>query len=146
MKHLLTTFFAICFSFTAAIAQEKTESTTKTPEKAISKEEKAAEKVKKETEKANKEAKKEADFQEAIKTAGFSAREEEKVRAILQEVAVYKKSLKEDGSLTEDEAKAKSKEFSKDSDAKIKTAVGEIKYKIFKEVQKQQKEAASNNN
>ena len=46
MKHLFTTLFAVCLSFTAAVAQEKSDKAPQ--EKTMSKEEKAAAKAKKE--------------------------------------------------------------------------------------------------
>ena len=128
MKHLLTTIFAACLSFTAAVAQEKTSAAPQ--EKTMSKEDKAAAK-----------AKKEADLQEAYKTAGLSADEQQKVRAIMEEGNAYKKTLKADTSLSEDDIKAKSKEYGKASDAKVKELLGETKYKALKDKQKAQKEA-----
>ncbi len=130
MKHLLTTLFAVCLSFTAATAQEKP--TDKVPqEKTMSKEEKAAAK-----------AKKEADLQEAFKTAGLTADEQQKFKAIVDESAALNKTVKADTSLTDEEKMAKSKENTKTRDTKLKELLGEAKYKALKDVQKAQKEAA----
>lgn len=129
MKHLLTTLFAVCLSFTAAVAQEKT--ADKAPqEKSLTKEEKAAAKAQKET-----------DLQFAFKSAGLSASEQQMVRTSMEDRNAFKKSLKEDSSLSEDDLNAKYKEFSKAEDAKQKAAFGDDKYKAFKAIQKAQKEA-----
>ncbi len=130
MKHLLTTLFAVCLSFTAALAQEKT--TNKAPqEKTMSKEDKAAAK-----------AQKEADLQEAFKTAGLTADEQQKFKAIIDESATLNKAVKTDTSLSEEEKATKSKENTKARDAKVKELLGDVKYKALKDIQKAQKEAA----
>lgn len=129
MKHLLTIIFAVFLSFTAITAREKP--ADKAPqEKTLSKEEKEAAK-----------AKKEADLQEAFKTAGLTADEQQKVRTSMDDRSTFKKLLKTDSSLNEDDLNAKYKEFNKAQDAKLKEALGDAKYKAFKEVQKAQKEA-----
>ncbi|MBC7845107.1 MAG: hypothetical protein H7Y10_01285 [Flavobacterium sp.] len=129
MKHLLTTLFAVCLSFTAAVAQDKT--TDKAPqEKTMSKEDKAAAK-----------AKKEADLQEAFKTAGVTADEQGKFKVIVDESSALNKTIKADSSLTADEKMTKAKENTKARDAKLKELLGEAKYKALKDIQKAQKEA-----
>ena len=130
MKYLLTTLFTVFLSFTAAVAQEK--APDKAPqEKTMSKEEKAAAK-----------AKKEADLQEAFKTAGLTADEQQKFKAIVEESAALNKTVKADTSLTDDEKMIKSKENTKVRDAKLKELLGEAKYKALKDAQKAQKETA----
>jgi hypothetical protein len=131
MKHLLMTICAFCFSFTAAVAQEKVADKA-TQEKTLTKEDKEAAK-----------AKKEADLLEAFKTAGLTADEQQKVRAINTESSAFYKTLKADTSLSEEDLKAKSKEYSKARDAKLKELLGEPKLKALKEVQKAQKDAAA---
>ncbi|MCX6171330.1 MAG: hypothetical protein NT048_00645 [Flavobacterium sp.] len=128
MKYLLTTIMAIGFAFTGVQAQEA----NKAPqEKTISKEERASAKVKKE-----------ADLMEAFKTAGLTEDEQQKYRSIMEESSAFGKSLKADATLSDEEKAAKSKEYSKAKEGKIKELLGVEKYKALKEVQKAQKEAA----
>ena len=128
MKYLLTTIMAIGFAFTGVQAQEA----NKAPqEKTISKEERASAKVKKE-----------ADLMEAFKTAGLTEDEQQKFRSIMEESSAFGKSLKADATLSDEEKAAKSKEYSKAKEGKIKELLGVEKYKALKEVQKAQKEAA----
>jgi len=131
MKYLLTTIMAIGFAFTGVQAQEA----SKAPqEKTQSKEEKAAAK-----------AKKEADLMEAFKTAGLTDDEQQKVRAIMEENSAFGKTLKADTSLSDEDRKAKNKEYYNVSNGKLKELLGADKYKAFKDVQKAQKEAAKGN-
>ena len=133
MKHLLTTIIAVGFAFTGVQAQEK-EAVKAPQEKTASKEDKAAAK-----------AKKESDLLEAFKTAGITDEEQQKVRAIMEESSAFGKALKSDASLSEEEKTAKSKEYGKAKDARLKELLGAEKYKTFKDVQKAQKEAAKAN-
>lgn len=129
MKKLLTAIFAMCISFTAAVAQEKSEKAPQ--EKMMSKEDKAAAK-----------AKKEADIQEAFTKAGLTADEQQKFRAITDESSNLNKALKMDSSLSDDQKMEKAKENTKARDAKLKELLGDTKYKALKDIQKAQKEAA----
>ena len=131
MKYLLTTIMAIGFAFTGVQAQETNNSPQ---EKTLSKEEKAAAK-----------AKKEADLMEAFKTAGLTDDEQQKYRAIMEESSAFGKALKADATLSDEEKAAKSKEYGKAKDARLKELLGLEKYRAFKEVQKAQKEAAKAN-
>ncbi len=133
MKHLLTTIIAVGFAFTGVQAQEK-EAVKAPQEKTASKEDKAAAK-----------AKKESDLLEAFKTAGVTDEEQQKVRAIMDESSAFGKTLKADASLSEEEKTAKSKEYGKAKDGRLKELLGAEKYKAFKDVQKAQKEAAKAN-
>lgn len=133
MKHLLTTIIAVGFAFTGVQAQEK-EAVKAPQEKTASKEDKAAAK-----------AKKESDLLEAFKTAGITDEEQQKVRAIMEESSAFGKALKSDASLSEEEKTAKSKEYGKAKDGRLKELLGAEKYKAFKDVQKAQKEAAKAN-
>ncbi len=133
MKHLLTTIIAVGFAFTGVQAQEK-EAVKAPQEKTASKEDKAAAK-----------AKKESDLLEAFKTAGVTDEEQQKVRAIMDESSAFGKALKADATLSEEEKTAKSKEYGKAKDARLKELLGAEKYKAFKDVQKAQKEAAKAN-
>ena len=99
MKHLLIIICAVCFSFTAAVAQDN-----------ATKEKKATT----ETKKLSSAEKKEADLLEAFKTAGITAEEQVKVRVIVDESTAFYKALKADKSLSEEDLKAKSKEYSND--------------------------------
>ena len=130
MKHLLTTIIAVGFAFTGVQAQEK-EAVKAPQEKTASKEDKAAAK-----------AKKESDLLEAFKTAGVTDEEQQKVRAIMDESSAFGKALKADATLSEEEKTAKSKEYGKAKDSRLKELLGAEKYKAFKDVQKAQKEAA----
>lgn len=121
MKHLLTTLFVVFLSCTAVVAQEKT----------MSKEEKEAAKVKKE-----------ADLKAAFTAAEFTAADEELVRTSYANRSANTKILKADTALTEEDVKAKSKEFSTAEDVVLKEKLGAAKYKIFKDTQKAQREAA----
>ena len=135
MKHLLTTIVAIGFAFTGAQAQIQDQVMLKAPqEKTMSKEDKAAAK-----------AKKESDLLEAFKTAGVTEADQLKVRAIMDESSAFGKALKADASLSEEEKTAKSKEYGKAKDGKLKELLGAEKYKAFKDVQKAQKEATKAN-
>lgn len=118
MKHLLTTLFVAFLSFTAVTAQEKTQS----------KEEKAEAK-----------AKKDADLQEAFRIAGFTEAEGELVKTSYAARSANTKKLKADSSLSEEDVKAKSKEFSTSEDDMLKEKVGMLKYKAFKAAQKAQR-------
>ncbi len=133
MKHLLTTIIAVGFAFTGVQAQEK-EATKAPQEKMVSKEDKAAAK-----------AKRESDLVEAFKTAGVTEDEQQKVRAIMDESSAFGKALKADASLSDEEKTAKSKEYGKAKDARLKELLGAEKYKAFKDVQKAQREAAKAN-
>lgn len=133
MKHLLTTIIAIGFAFTGVQAQEK-EAVKAPQEKTISKEDKAAAK-----------AKKESNLLEAFKSAGVNDEEQQKVRAIMEESSAFGKALKADTSLSDEEKTAKSKEYGKAKDARLKELLGGEKHKAFKDVQKAQKEAAKAN-
>lgn len=127
MKHLFTTLFVACLSFTA-VAQEST--ADKDPQaKSMSKEDKAAAK-----------AQKEADLQAAFDAAGFTAKEQQEVRDLNAQSSVLTKQFKADSSLSPEEVKTKSKEVTNDRDAKIKAVVGESRYKKYKKTQKEQKE------
>jgi hypothetical protein len=128
MKHLLTTLFAVFITFTAANAQET--SSAAQPEKVLTKEEKAAQK-----------AQKEANLIEAFKIAELTTEEQQLVRTSLEARSTYKKALKADTSLSEEEFNTKYKEFSKSEDEKYKAAFGAEKYKLFKDTQKAQKAA-----
>ena len=129
MKHLLMTICAVCFSFTAAVAQDN-----------ATKEKKATT----ETKKLSSAEKKEAVLLEAFKTAGITAEEQVKVRVIVDESTAFYKALKADKSLSEEDLKAKSKEYSNDvRNPKLKEVIGEAKSKALREAQKAQKEAAA---
>jgi len=130
MKYLLITIIAVGFAFTGVQAQEK-EAIKAPQEKTLSKEDKAAAK-----------AKKESDLLEAFKTAGLTDQEQQKVRVIIEEKSVFGKALKADNSLSEEDRKAKNKEYNNVSNDKLKELLGAEKYKAFKNIQKEQKEAA----
>jgi len=133
MKHLLTTIIAVGFTITGIHAQDQV--TLKAPqEKTASKDDKAAAK-----------AKKESDLLDAFKTAGVTDTDQQKVRVIMDENAAFVKTLKADTSLSDEDRKAKNKEYYNVSNGKLKEIIGEEKYKAFKDAQKAQKEAAKAN-
>ena len=130
MKHLLSTIIVLGLTCTAAVAQEKPAAKVVTEVSATLQ---SKESVKE---------KKEAELAAAFKAAGVTAEEEQKVRAILAESTAFYKTLKADASLDEEAIKARSKEYSTIRNANLKAALGDDKYKVFKQVQKEQKEAA----
>lgn len=131
MKHLFATLFAFCLSFTAAQAQENT--VDKAPqEKVMSKQEKEAAK-----------AKKEANLQEAFKAAGLTTEEQQLIRTSSAARSEYGKTLKADASLSDEDRKAKAKEFITAEDNKLREKMGQDKFKAFKSAQKAQREAAA---
>ena len=133
MKHLLTTIIAVGFTITGIHAQDQV--TLKAPqEKTASKDDKAAAK-----------AKKESDLLDAFKIAGITDEEQQKVRVIMDENAAFGKTLKADTSLSDEDRKAKNKEYYNVSNGKLKEIIGAEKYKAFKDAQKAQKEAAKAN-
>ena len=116
--------------FSTTQAQTAMSPTTKT----MTKEEKHAAK-----------AKKEADLIEAFTKAGLSNDEQLKVKAAFEASNEKTKSLKGDATITEDDKKMKVDVINKERNENLKTIMGEAKYKVFKETQKAQKEAASSN-
>ena len=67
------------------------------------------------------------------------------VLLLLEESSAFGKALKADASLSEEDKKAKNKEYYNVSNGKLKEILGAEKYKAFKDVQKAQKEAAKAN-
>jgi hypothetical protein len=128
MKHLLTTIIAISFAFTGVQAQEA----VKAPQEKTASKESAK-------------AKKEADLLEAFTTAGVAEADQQKVRVIMDENAAFGRTLKADTSLSDEDRKAKNKEYYNVSNGKLKEIIGAEKYKAFKDAQKAQKEAAKAN-
>ena len=126
MKHLFITLCALFFSITAAVAQEAT----------------ADKKTATEKPKTQSKEQKEADLMEAFKMAGVTPAEQEKLRAILSESAAYSKSLKLDTTLSEDDMKAKLKEYSNTvKTPKMNELLGKERSKAFRDAQKTLKEA-----
>ncbi len=109
-------------------AQTATQPTTKTMTKA---------------EKDAAKAKKEADLMEAFTKAGLSDDQQLQCRAAMDASSELSKPIKADASLAEDVKKAKLDAIVKDRNDKLKTIMGDDKYKIFKATQKAQKEAAA---
>jgi hypothetical protein len=126
MKQLLTTLCAVFFTLTASFAQEAT----------------ADKKPDSEKPKVQSKNQKESDLMEAFKIAEVTPAEQEKVRAILAESTVYSKTLKADSSLSEDETKAKLKEYSNTvKTPKLNEFLGKERSKKFRDAQKTLKEA-----
>lgn len=138
MKHTLTTLFVVCLSFTAALAQE-TPATPITQEKTADKAPQTKVLSKEEQEAAR--AKRDSDLQEAFKTAGFTDDEQKLYRKSNSKIYKYTQELKTDNSLSEEEVKAKVKEFRADEEAVLKENLGAAKFKAFKDAQKAQREA-----
>lgn len=86
--------------------------------------------------------KKEADLVEAFTKAGLSADEQLKARAALEASNEQAKPIKADASLADDVKKEKLDAIYKQRNDNLKTIMGADKYKIFKAVQKAQKEAS----
>lgn len=130
MKKLLLAAFITVGAFTTANAQN--DAKFGTAAKTTTKEEKEAAK-----------AKKEADLAEAFTKAGLTADEQAKSRTILTESNEQTKPVKADASLSEDAKKEKLEAIYKERNDKLKAAMGDAKYKVFKATQKAQKEAAA---
>lgn len=122
-KLLFTTLFALGI---ASFSFAQTGDT-----KPMTKEEKAAAK-----------AKTEKDLADSFKEAGFSKEEQNKVRAILEDASEKGKELKNDTTLSDEEKAAKKEAINQEKNAKIKEVIGADKYKLWKSIQKKQKEAA----
>ncbi len=86
--------------------------------------------------------KKEADLVEAFTKAGLSADEQLKARAAMEASNEQSKPIKADASLADDVKKEKLDAINKQRNDNLKTIMGADKYKIFKAVQKAQKEAS----
>jgi hypothetical protein len=129
MKKLLLATFIATALFNTANAQ-----TERTPAPATSSMTKA--------EKEAAKAKKEANLAEAFTKAGLTAEEQEKCRVVLTESNEKTKPIKADASLTEDAKKEKLETIYKQRNDDLKAIMGEDRYKIFKETQKAQKQAA----
>lgn len=131
MKHLFTTVMAVCFSLTAAQAQEST-TVKAAQEKTTAKEEKQTVKEKKE-----------AELIAAFNEAGLTMEEQQFYKKCANERSENLKQLKADTSLSDEEKKAKEKEIITASNDKFKSQLGDIKFKAFKNAQKLQREAAA---
>jgi hypothetical protein len=116
---------------TAAIATEPASTITVPAVKTMTKEEKIAAK-----------AKKEADLVEAFTKADLSTDEQLKCRAVLEASNEQTKPIKADASLSDDAKKAKLDAIYKERNESLKAIMGDAKFKIFKAMQKAQKEAA----
>jgi hypothetical protein len=116
---------------TAAIATEPASTITEPAVKTMTKEEKSAAK-----------AKKEADLVEAFTKADLSTDEQLKCRAVLEASNEQTKPIKADASLSDDAKKAKLDAVYKERNESLKAIMGDAKFKIFKAMQKAQKEAA----
>lgn len=127
MKNLLTTLFAVCFTFTATVAQEK--ETEKDPqEKTTSKEEKAAAK-----------AKKEADLINVFKIIQATPEEQAKMREFITESGEYGKELRADPDFTDEEKIMKSKVYAKIKNARLRELLDDDRYKTYRDAVNAQK-------
>ena len=88
-------------------------------------------------------AKKEAELAEAFKKAELTDEQQKNARNVLDSYNEKSKAIKADAAMSADERKAKIDEISKEKNEKLKEVMGEAKNKIFKQVQKSQKEASS---
>ncbi len=127
MKHLLTTLFAVCLSYTAAVAQEK-EAEKAPQEKTVSKEEKEAAK-----------AKKEANLLEVFKIIQATPEEQAKMREFIKESGEYGKELRADPDFTEEEKIMKLKVYAKIKNARLRELLGDDRYKLYRDAVNAQK-------
>ncbi len=87
--------------------------------------------------------KKEADLAEAFSKAGVSKTEEAMVRKILDETNEKTKPIKTDDTMNEADKKEKLDALYHDRNDQMKLAMGNDKYKAFKEAQKIQKQTTA---
>lgn len=127
MKHLLTTFFAVCLSYTAAVAQEKEGEKAPQEKITLTKEERAAAK-----------AKKESNLLEVFKTIQATPEEQAKMREFIIESNEYGKELRADPDFTEEEKILKTKVYTKIKNTRLKELLGDDRYKLYREVIKVQ--------
>jgi len=131
MKKILVSMLVTTSLFATAQAQTTSAaSTAATEKKQMTKEEKQAAK-----------AKKEADLAEAFAKAGVPADQQEKAKDMLNASNEKAKEIKASAS-SDEEKKVKLDAVYKERNEQLKTILGDEKYKIFKDTQKAQKEAA----
>ena len=133
MKKIFVSMLVATTLFATAQAQtERAVSNTPTTDaKVMTQEEKDAAK-----------AKKEALLAEAFAKAGVAADVQEKAKAMLKAYNEKAKAVKGNADITEDAKKSQLEAIYKDKDEQLKSILGDDKYKIFKDTQKAQKEAA----
>ncbi len=94
-------------------------------------------------EKAGYKAKQEADLQEAFKGAGLSEEQIKGAKEIMAEASKKSNELKANDKLSDMEREAAKKLINDEKNGKLKALMGEDKYKMYSEIRKKQKEAAS---
>jgi Spy/CpxP family protein refolding chaperone len=130
MKKLFTVVCAM-FVFVAVSSAQTTEAKA-TETKAPTKEEKQKMKEKQE-----------ADLAAAFKEIGLTDEQVQQVKAVMDATNQKNKELRMDATLSDDDKKAKMKVNNDEKNEKIKSIMGDEKYKQFNAIKKKQKEAAT---
>jgi Spy/CpxP family protein refolding chaperone len=130
MKKLFT---VVCAMFVfVALSNAQTTEAKSTEAKAPTKEERQKMKEKQE-----------ADLAAAFKEIGLTDEQVQQVKAVMDATNQKNKELRMDATLSDDDKKAKMKVNNDEKNEKIKSIIGDEKYKQFNAIKKKQKEAAT---
>jgi len=138
MKKVFLSLFVLAIGLTSNAQKSATKEAQITPQAPVM----AQPKMSKEQKDAMK-AKKEAELAEAFKKAELTDEQQKNARSVLDAFNEKSKAIKADAAMSADDRKAKLDEINKEKNEKLKEVMGEAKNKIFKQVQKAQKEASS---
>lgn len=87
--------------------------------------------------------KQEADLAAAFKEIGLTEEQVQQVKAVMDAVSQKNKELRMDATLSDEDKQAKIKVNNEEKNQKIKSIMGDEKYKQFNAIKKKQKEAAA---
>ena len=87
--------------------------------------------------------KQEADLAAAFKEIGLSEEQVQQVKAVMEAINKKNKELRMDATLSDEDRKAKIQLNNEEKNAKIKSIMGDEKYKQFNEIKRKQKAAAA---
>lgn len=87
--------------------------------------------------------KQEADLAAAFKEIGLTDEQVQQVKAVMDATNQKNKELRMDATLSDDDKKSKMKVNNEEKNEKIKSIMGDDKYKQFNAIKKKQKEAAA---
>ncbi len=87
--------------------------------------------------------KQEADLAAAFKEIGLTDEQVQQVKSVMDATNQKNKELRMDATLSDDDKKAKMKVNNEEKNEKIKSIMGDDKYKQFNAIKKKQKEAAA---
>lgn len=87
--------------------------------------------------------KQEADLAVAFKEIGLSEEQVQQVKAVMEATNKKNKELRMDATLSDEDRKAKIQLNNEEKNAKIKSIMGDEKYKQFNEIKRKQKAAAA---